>query len=97
MKARIFAGIITVALASSAAQAGTTLSTEEMYSTTLPSITRDDYGLGSYYVAKSLQPGCRQFDLDPLREYFPIKDDVVNSYLTPQPRHVACLREASRG
>lgn len=97
MKARIFAGIITVALASSAAQAGTTLSTEEMYSTTLPSITRDDYGLGSYYVEKSLQPGCRQFNLDPLREYFPIKDDVVNNYLAPQPTHVVCLREASRG
>ena len=97
MKARIFAGIITVALASSAAQAGTTLSAEEMYSTTLPSITRDDFGLGSYYVEKSLQPGCRQFDLDPLREYFPIKDDVVNNYLAPQPTHVVCLREASRG
>lgn len=98
MKAPIFASIIlTAALASSAALAGTELSIEETYSGAMPSITRDDYGLGSYYVEKSLQPGCRQFDLDPLRDYFPVKNDVVSDYLAPQPAHVVCLREASRG
>jgi len=98
MKARIFASIIlTAALASSAAQAGTELSIEETYSGVLPSITRNDYGLGSYYVETSVQPSCRQYDLDPLREYFPVKTDVVSDYLAPQPAHVVCLRDASRG
>ena len=98
MKTRIFASIIlTAALASSAAQAGTEFSIEETYSGAMPSITHDDYGLGSYNTGKSLQSGCRQFDLDPLRDFFPVKNDVVSDYLAPQPAHVACLREASRG
>lgn len=96
MKARIIASIITVALVSSAAQAGTALSNEETYSSTLPSITRNDFGLGSYYVETSVQPACRQYDLDPLRDYFPEKADAVSDYLAPQPAHVVCLREASR-
>ena len=98
MKTRIFASIIlTAALASSAAQAGTELSIEETYSGAMPSITRDDFGLGSYYVETSVQPACRQHDLDPLRDYFPVKNDVVSDYLVQQPAHVACLRDASRG
>ena len=67
MKTRIFASIIfTTALASSAAQAGTELSIEETYSGVLPSITRDDYGLGSYYVETKPQLACTQYDLNPL-------------------------------
>lgn len=98
MKTRIIASIIfTAALASSAAQAAVGLSIEETYSGALPSITRDDYGLGSYHVESNPQPACSQYDLDPLREYFPVKMDVVNNYLAPQPAHVVCVRGVSRG
>ena len=98
MKTRIFASIIIAAtLASSAAQAGTELSIEETYSGVLPSITRNDYGLGSYYVESKPQPSCRQYDLDPLRIIYPEQRDSVSEYLVPQSAHVVCLRETTRG
>lgn len=98
MKTRIFASIIiAAALASSAAQAATELSIEETYSGALPSINRIDYGLGSYYVETSVQPACRQYDLDPLRVVYPEQRDSMSDYLAPQAAHVVCLRESSRG
>jgi len=98
MKARIFASIIfTAVLASSAAQAGTELSIEETYSGVLPNVTRDDYGLGSYYVESKPQPVCRQYDLNPLSIIYPEQNDSVSDYLVPQAAHVVCLLGASRG
>lgn len=98
MKTRIFASIIIAAtLASTAAQAGTELSIEETYSGALPSITRDDYGLGSYYVESRPQPACTQYDLDPLSIIYPEQRDSVNDYLVPQSAHIVCLRENTRG
>lgn len=98
MKTRIFASIIiAAALASSAAQAGAELSIEETYSGALPNITHNDFGLGSYYVETSVQPTCRQYDLDPLSVVYPEQRDSVSDYLVPQSAHVVCLREASRG
>jgi len=98
MKARIFASIIfTAVLASSAAQAGTELSIEETYSGALPSITRDDYGLGSYYVESKPQFACTQYDLDPLSVVYPEQRNSVSDYLFPQADHVVCLRGAARG
>jgi hypothetical protein len=94
----IFASIIiTAALASSAAQAGTDISIEERYSATFPSVTRDDYGLGSYYVESKPQPSCTQYDLDPLSIVYPEKHDSVSDYLVPQAAHVVCLRNATHG
>ena len=98
MKTRIFASIIfTAVLASSAAQAGTELSIEETYSGVLPSVSRDDYGLGSYYVESKPQPACTQYDLDPLSIVYPEQRDSVSDYLVPQSAHVVCLRDSSRG
>lgn len=98
MKTRFFASIIfTTILASSAAQADTALSIEETYSGALPSINRVDYGLGSYYVETSVQPACRQYNLDPLRVVYPEQRDSVSDYLAPQAAHVVCLRDSSRG
>jgi hypothetical protein len=97
MKAHIIASIIAAALASSAAQAGTELSIEETYSGALPSITRDDYGLGSYYVESRPQPACTQYDLDPLSIIYPEQRDSVSDYLVPQSAHIVCLRENTRG
>lgn len=97
MKTRIFASIIAAALASSAAQAETALSIEQTYSGTVHSIVRNDYGLGSYYVETSIQPACRQVDLDPLSVVYPEQRDSVSDYLIPQAAHVVCLRESSRG
>jgi hypothetical protein len=98
MKTRIFASIIfTAVLASSAAQAGTELSIEETYSGVLPSVSRDDYGLGSYYVESKPQPACTQYDLDPLSIVYPEQRDSVSDYLVPQSAHVVCLRNVSRG
>ena len=98
MKTRIFAGIIVAAvLASSAAQAGTEISIEERYSGTLPSVTRDDYGLGSYYVESKPQAACTQYDLSPLSVIYPEQDDSVSFYLVPQSSHVVCLRNTVRG
>lgn len=98
MKTRIFASIvIAAALVSSAAQAGTEVSIEETYSGTLPNVTRNDYGLGSYYVETNIQPACRQYDLDPLSVVYPEQRDSVSDYLVPRSAHVVCLRETSRG
>ena len=98
MKTRIFASIIiAAALASSAAQAASELSIEETYSGALPSITRDDYGLGSYYVESRPEPSCTQYDLDPLSVIYPEQPDSVSDYLVPQSAHVVCLRNAARG
>ena len=98
MKTRIFASIIfTAVLASSAAQAGTELSIEETYSGVLSSVSRDDYGLGSYYVESKPQPSCTQYDLDPLSIVYPEQRDSVSDYLVPQSAHVVCLRDPSRG
>ena len=97
MKTRIFASIIIAALASSAAHAGTELPVEETYSAALPSINRADYGLGSYYVETSIQPVCRQVDLDPLSVVYPEAHGSVSNDLIPQAGHVVCLRKSSRG
>ena len=98
MKTRIFTSIIfTAVLASSAAQAATELSIEETYSGALPIVTRNDYGLGSYYVESKPQPSCTQYDLDPLSVIYPEQRDVVSDYLVPQSAHVVCLRNVSRG
>lgn len=84
-------------VASSAAQAGTELSIEERYSGVLPSIIRDDYGLGSYYVETKPQVACTQYDLDPLSVIYPEQRDSLSDYLGPQSAHVVCLRNTSRG
>ncbi|CAG0939294.1 hypothetical protein GALLN_00541 [Gallionellaceae bacterium] len=98
MKTRIIASIIfTAALASSAAQAAVGLSIEETYSGALPSIIRDDYGLGSYYVESKPQPACSRYDLDPLSVIYREQRDSVSDYLVPQSAYVVCLRDASRG
>jgi len=98
MKTRIFASIIfTAVLASSAAQAGTELSIEETYSGALPIVTRDDYGLGSYYVESKPQHACTQYNLDPLSIIYPEQRDSTSDYLVPQSAHVVCLRGASHG
>ena len=98
MKTRIFASIIiAAALASSAAQAGTDITIEERYSGALPSVTRDDYGLGSYYVESKPQPACTQYDLNPLRVVYPEQRDSVSFYLVPGAAHIVCLRSAAHG
>ena len=86
---------------SSAAKASTELSIEERYSGTLPSVTRDDYGLGSYYVESKPQPACTQYDLNPLSIIYPEQRDSVSFYLVPDlvpgASHIVCLRSAAHG
>lgn len=98
MKMRILANLIfAAALASSAAHASIDSSIEETYSSALPSIVRDDLGLGSYYVENKPQPSCTKYDLDSLNVVYPEQPDAISDYLSQQPTHVVCLRDASRG
>lgn len=102
MKARFFASIITGILASSAAQAGSTLSIEETYSPSAVSQlgTAGAYDISSYYkVPQQLQQAehkstCNwrvaQYDLNPLRVVYTEEATIESNYLASPNLQFVC-------
>ena len=98
MNTRIFASIILAAtVAASAAQAANDSWIDDNYIGTATTAAVDDYGLGSYFVASKREPGCTQYDLNPLSVIYSEQRDVVSDYLAPQAAQVVCLRNTVHG
>ena len=98
MKTRIFASIIiTGVLVSSAAQAGSTFSLDEIYSGFSPALATD---VSSYYsVPPQLQaaahkPTCNwrvaKNDLNPLKVVYPEENDIESNYLASPNLQLVC-------